>query len=216
MQIIYEPNPLAAKIILDEREQKELWYKIKIEILEELLYDVYFNLSEKNDEFFDSMNKTKDDRMKDALDSVNPDYYLLENSEKITKIDERTNLLFNYHFEELQSDHCGDCTCVPAACGKCHAEDKVGTYTTKGLGKHSARTIDAAFQKYKTIDEVLNYLKTKDYKPDETSWDRLGGWEQFVPRWKTETESAIDWLTAYKEQHFKGEITMRAINSISL
>ena len=48
MKIIYGQNPLAAKVILTEAEKKELWYKIKITQLEDLVFNTYYYLQDKN------------------------------------------------------------------------------------------------------------------------------------------------------------------------
>ena len=47
MKITYNKNPLFTTVELDENEKKELWYKIKIKEMEELLFSAHFYLEEK-------------------------------------------------------------------------------------------------------------------------------------------------------------------------
>lgn len=204
MQIFYEQNPLSTKIILNDHERTDLWWKIKVDILEDLLFDAHYNLSKPKDGSFEGMGRTQEERMEAALKSLNPDYYLGSehaNEDNKTPIDVRTDLVFNWLIEELQNDHVGDCTCVPCACNKCMAEDKIGTNTTKGLGSHPANMIAAAFKKHKTLDEVIDYLN-QDATPE---WGTLVDWVEHLPRWNKERQEAVTWLTNYKDQHFKGE-----------
>ena len=141
MKITYNKNPLLTTVELDENEKKELWYKIKIKEMEEILFSAHFYLEEK---YFDL------ERAKDDLD---PDYYCID--------------------------------------------------TIKGLGKHTAYKINAAFgtNNEKSIDEAIEYLANYDPKPkdpESDAWKKLGGYEQYVPRWKEEAKMAHDWLVNYK------------------
>ena len=198
MKITYNKNPLFTTVELDENEKKELWYKIKVKEMEELLFDAHFHLQE--GQYYD-LNK--------ARNAVEPDYYLDEddNGEK-SKLDKRADLLLEHYLAELQSNHVGDCTCVPCSCSECHAESILGIDTIPGLGKHSAYKIDGAFGKNneKTIDEAIESLA--NYKPV-----RSGSWENYpqedfdkhLPRWTAEAKLAHDWLVNYKNTYFKDE-----------
>ncbi len=50
-----------------------------------------------------------------------------------------------YLVDALKNAHCGDCTCIACSCDKCHAEELLGIHTTRGLGKHEASYVEAAF-----------------------------------------------------------------------
>lgn len=192
MKIIYNKNPLKTVVELDEHEQKEFWYKIKIEEMEELLFEAHFY---SEDKYLDM------ERVKEAVD---PKYYMTEKNEK-SELEKRCDELLEHYLMELRGWHVGDCTCVACSCSKCHAESLLGIDTIKGLGKHSAYKIDAAFGKNneKTIDEAIDSLA--NYKPiiaDPKVWEKVGGYERYVPRWTAEAKAAYDWLVEYKNTHF--------------
>ena len=55
----------------------------------------------------------------------------------------------------------------------------------------------------KTIEEALDYLKNYNPTPtDPDKWERVGGYEQYLPRWKAEAKLAYDWLKNYSLSHF--------------
>jgi hypothetical protein len=214
MKITYKQNPLATTIELDEREKKELWNKIKIKELEEILVGASMYLRE-DDKWFD---------LQKARDEIDLSYIfsdeLDENGKNIrSKIDKCCDEMLGYYIEALMETHSGDCTCFPCSCIKCHAEDLLEINTTKGLGKHSSRKILYAFndkdnhskgenhwiETPRSIDEVIERLKNYDPKPKPKSnegWEKFGGWEQYVPRWIQEAKLAHDWLLNYKNEHF--------------
>jgi hypothetical protein len=186
MKIIYNKNPLRTTVELDEIEKKEFWYKIKINEMTNLLYEAHFFLEE-------NLEKVKK--------AVDPEYYSSENNE----LDKRCDLLLEQYLNDLQDIHVGDCTCVAMSCSKCHAESILGIDTIPGLKKHSSYKIDGAFGKNneKTIEEAIESLK--NYKvniENPKEWDRLGGYEQYIPRWMEEAKDAHDWLVDYKNRHF--------------
>lgn len=194
MKITYNKNPLWTTIELDENEKKELWYKIKIKEMEELLFEAYFHLKE--GKYYD---------LQRAREAVEPDYYMTGDEGDENKIDKRCDEMLNYYLAELQSNHVGDCTCVPCSCGKCHAEDILGINTIQELGKHSAYKIDAAFGKHneRTIDEALESLS--NYRPIKgEAWAKYSqdDFDKHIPRWIAEAKKAYDWLVAYKSKHF--------------
>ncbi len=184
MNIIYNKNPLYIKVELDPFDQKELWYKIKIQELEELLSNANFHLQE--DKYLDIQR---------AQEYSNPNYYCTDSK---SKLDERCDMLLDRYIQELKSSHIGDCTCIPCSCLKCHAESLLGINTLQGLGSHSAYKIQEAFGKKneKTTFEAIDYLA--NYEPKAT-W---AGWEKFAPRWKSEADLAHAWLVEYTNKHF--------------
>jgi len=114
-------------------------------------------------------------------------------------IDKRVDTNLPFHLDALTSSHCGDCTCVPASCPKCHVESLLGIRTTKGLSKHQATKIADAFKSQGdavTLDQAI--VRLENYNPKAT-WE---GWEAHAPRWEREAKEALLWLTAYKEKHF--------------
>jgi hypothetical protein len=195
MKINYNKNPLYTTITLDENEKQELWYKIKIAEMEDLLSDASFALQEGK-----SFNLDR------ARNQVDMNYYLADNDHDKSQLDERCDTLLDYYITALQSYHVGDCTCVPCSCEKCHAESLLGIDTISGIGKHSLYKINEAFGKdnEKTIDEVIASLSTYQINPNSfinVVWEKLGGYEQYIPRWKNEAKVAHDWLVKYKNEH---------------
>jgi len=194
MKIIWDENPLCTKIELNEFESKELWYKIKIGQMEDLLFHAHFHLG-------NSIWEKQDlDRVAEAVD---PKYYLANDKEK-TKLEKRVDELHSHFIEALQETHVGDCTCVPCTCSKCWAESLIGTDTIKGLRKHEAYKIQTAFgethehdfKRQRNIDQAIEYLENYDPK---ATWK---GSEDHIDRWRSEAKNACRWLKNYKKEHF--------------
>lgn len=179
MKIIFNQNPLKSIVELTQFEKKELWYKVMVERVTELLFSVNFHLS---DHYFD---------LERAKHLSNPDYYISDEGK--SELEKSVDQLAEGYIDELSKQHCGDCICVACSCMKCHAEGLLGINTIKGLGKHEANHIVKAFNDGRGIDQALIYLK--NYNPS-ADWD---GWEKHAERWKKESERAYKWLTNYKE-----------------
>jgi hypothetical protein len=147
--------------------------------------------------------------IEEATKALDPAYWCEDDN----KLDTQVQELLDHYIEELRGSHLGDCTCFAMSCSKCHAESTLGIDTIKGLGKHSAHKIQSAFSykegdvwKERTLDEALAILK--DYEPKPTSgsgWDKVGGFEAHIPRWKAEAKVAYEWLLAYQTEHFPKE-----------
>jgi hypothetical protein len=186
MNIIYHENPLNTVIHLDECEKQILWYKTKVEQMEYRLFSVHYNLAESR------LN------LKEARREADSSYYLDEDVNGNTPLDDRVDELVAWYIEALASSHVGDCTCVACSCEKCHAEELMGINTIPGLGKHEAHYIDIMFQEHNTIHEVLGALK--NYEPPPSSGAK---WElTTINRWKGEATGAYEWLYKYIHEHF--------------
>lgn len=203
MNIIWNENPLLTQIILDEHEKKEFWYKIKIkELQDEVISSAYFHLDE-DKQFFD---------LKQARQELNPEYFYPEWNDISKKgqksaLDQRVDELYECYIGDFEhNSHCGDCTCVPMSCSKCHAEHLLGINTTKGLGKHEGSAINGAFTKLGTkfptrdsqnsINEAITHLD--QYIPT-AAWK---GAEAHFERWINEKINATKWLKKYRDDHF--------------
>lgn len=202
MKITYHKNPLCTTVELDDHEKEVFRLKIKAKELEDIAYSAYFTLTHHdwhNANISKSKPRTLEDTVNEAVKELEPEYWLEGDDGKKSKLDERVDALLQHYIEELQSSHVGDCTCVPMSCSKCHAESILGIDTVKGLRKHSAYKVDAAFGKdnEKTMEEALESLR--NYDPTAT-WE---GWEAHAPRWKKEAEAAYEWLLNYRNTHFK-------------
>lgn len=177
MDIKYTKNPLTTIISLTEHERQILWYKIKIEQMEDLLFHVHFYAEE---ERFN---------LDEIQSNSNPKYYMDSND-----LNDRVDDLLKYYLEALSSVHCGDCTCVPCSCIKCHAEYLLGVDTISGLGKHAANSIRVAFLQHESIRDVLAELK--NYEPPN---------EPYAKAWKQYSDDAYKWLLEYSKKFDLGD-----------
>lgn len=192
MKITYNKNPLYTTIELNDFEKKELWYKIKINEMEDILLEAHFNLTD--GKFYD-LNK--------ARENLDPDYYLDDDNKK-SNLDKRADLLLEHYLLELQSCHIGDCTCFACGCPKCMAEQMLGINTLKGLNKHSAHKIYVAFgqNNENTIDQALDFLK--NYNPVKgPGWENFSqeDFNKYISGWAAEAKLAYDWLIDYKNNY---------------
>jgi hypothetical protein len=98
--------------------------------------------------------------------------------------------------KELVEIHNGDCTHKPMSCIKCCAEEMLDFYTTEGLVGAGGHHVQAAFRQpeVKTLDQAAHWLLTAPFKAE---WE---GWEQHVPRWTKERQTAAAWLQTYKAE----------------
>lgn len=157
MNIVYNENPLCTRVELDVHEAKNFWNLIKMAEMEELLFDAHFHMQD---------NRWND--MDAARRAVDPDYYMNEDGDKPTKLDQRVQVLHDHYMGDLLSSHGGDCTCFPASCSKCHAESMLGIDTIPGLGKHSGNYIFAMFRgpEAKTCTQVIAEMQANDKLSD--------------------------------------------------
>lgn len=211
MKIEYHKNPLFTKVILDEHEQEIFKLKIKLNELTEAASQAHFELThhEWRNSIKGKPQRTLEETMKEAASWIDDEFLYADDGP--SGLDKRTDEMFKYYMSDLVGGHAGDCICVPCSCVKCHAEEILGVDTMKGLGKHSASKINAAFGRNneKTIDEVLEELRAYDPKPptDPKSieqWDKAGGWAKHLPRWKDEALKAHEWLLNYRNTLYAG------------
>lgn len=97
--------------------------------------------------------------------------------------------------EWLVSEHCGDCICEPASCGKCHAESLLGIDTIAGLGTHEANKIGT--HEFSSVAAVIEHLQ----RPIKPTWGTPDDWAPYMSRWEQERANAIAWMTAYGKEH---------------
>lgn len=187
MKIIYHENPLCSTIELDEVEKKELFYQIKIQKMNELLFNAHFYLQ--NDQHYD---------IEKAKKSLDPNYWDESDDDDKTQLDKSCMEDLEVYLTHLSSKHVGDCVCIPCSCIKCHAENMLNIDTIKGLGKHQAHYIDLAFNYKNNIEDALYYLKNyqeiTDLKKNEHN-------KQYINRWLKEASEAYEWLLNYKNKH---------------
>lgn len=175
MDIKWNQNPLKTEIYLDDNELEIFKLKIRMERLEQRLFETIYNIKEGK-----------------AEQSILT-YDFLEDED--SAFEENVNLWVEELTGALTDKHCGDCTCIPCSCDKCHAESLLGINTISGLSKYEAHYIDVAFNEVETIDDALEYLKNYNPEPTE-NW--MVDW---ISKWINNARGAHDWLKNYKKEH---------------
>ncbi len=202
MRIVWAENPLNTRVELDGPDLKLLKEKLKSERLEDCLVSASFDLS--SDALSRNKDKTAEERIAMAVQTLDADYLLDEAKRGGKTFSERLDESVVSYVQDLLDPHCGDCTCVAYSCSKCHAEGLLGVDTTKGLGKHPATKINAAFKEGGDIEGAIRWLSTYQPTHDPKSNWAHEEWAVHVPRWVEEGKRAHAWLVAYKAEHFSG------------
>jgi hypothetical protein len=189
MEILWNENPLKTSIDLDKNDIEIFRLKLRIEHLTESAYSAYFHLK----------NETSDADPTAAAKALSTLEELFGHDNSLSD----DPPFFEVYLTELKKGyHCGDCTCVPASCAKCAAEEILGVNTIKGLGKHQARLIDSAFNNgaNRTIDDVIDYLER--YEPKNPGGQFAMSPEEIdklMNAWRSQARSARDWLIQYNK-----------------
>jgi hypothetical protein len=186
MIIRWAQNPLVTVVELDDKDIQILELHTQIECLKDRLYGAYVKLHDKRD-------------IDAAIERLN--LPLIEGDDRIER---RVKEIASSYIEALTKEsHEGDCTCVPCTCSKCLAEEYLGIDTIKGLGKHEAYKINAAFAATNgSIVAAMQHLDNYNPTPNG-NWKRnLDAWNECLPRWKTEAANAAVWLRNYQNEHF--------------
>lgn len=213
MKITYTPNPLDTVVELDRQEIDMFRLKIKLQQYEEMIFSAYYTITSRLEERGSLKAITAEEAMKEARKELDPDYWCNDEADKEdhSKLDSRVELLLDHYIADLKSSHVGDCTCVPASCSKCHAEQLLGIDTLKPYpGKHQLHQIASVFSRWNvetkqhdlpevTLGEAIEKLST--YTP-KANWL---GWESHADRWACEAKEAHEYLINYRNKHFPKE-----------
>jgi len=175
-KIIWNENPLKSVVELTDLGKHYLKLKVIIQEQEEWMGQGHYVLS-KGDLTLD--------KAKDTAKILDLEF-----------VERRVEYVLGWHLNALGGGHCGDCTCLPASCPKCHVERLLGISTTKGLSKYAGSAISREFAEHSNIDEVI--IALRDYVP-HANW---AGWEAHAKRWKAQATDAYEWLVSYKQRHF--------------
>jgi len=192
MEIIWNKNPLATVINIDDRDRELMRAKIKYDELWSDVCRIRFLADP----------KWKRHDPEEAIKQI----ISIDHRELNDRVDE----LMEYYESSLHQVHCGDCTCVAASCSKCSAEELLGIDTIAGLGKHEGAKLSGYFSKYAEIDEVLEALNNYRVTPfvENKAWQNGRATEEYynshIPRWTREAKNAAEWLRDYKNRHFGG------------
>lgn len=132
---VLQEDPLSTQVVLDERAQREFTLKVALRAIEDILWEVHFQLEHGDlDRVKASVAQFVDLEAHDQHPEGS--YAFWEAFAKRHSLE--------YLSEALTSTHGGDCTCVACSCIKCHAEQLAEVDTLPGLGKHSPRLLASA------------------------------------------------------------------------
>jgi hypothetical protein len=184
MKIEWNENPLKSVIELDDRDKEVFRLKVKIKMLEEVIGTAWVYLKD------DDSKRDKEYAIQQLHDAAFTDDF-----------EEEVDQQYEWYLHALSEPHCGDCTCVPATCMKCLAEDIAGVNTIKGLPKHSATYFQSST---KSIDEMLEHLSQPTDRTARKGFEKYTKeqYEALCQGWDKHREYARNWLRKYKEEHF--------------
>lgn len=206
MKIIYNPNPLWADIILDDFDKKELWYKIKIYQLIEVIGDAHFELfdTSRNQVDYEYMDSLLEPSKYEKFDDTGPCY-----------LDKRVDDIFKDYLTYLDDYHTGDCTSHSGSCMRCLVEERLGINTIQGLENgcgnylYSAFIKDGKMQKDMPIRDAIEYLQKPIPEHDDMplevqqSWEKSGGkvlYDKKRPYWIMKKSRALDYLIQHEQK----------------
>jgi hypothetical protein len=189
MNIIWNENPFNTSVELDDRDKTYLLLSYQTERFADIFCDVNLRIKAEI-----GSGEITVDEIEKKISKWGDIYNLTIDSDEIKE-------LVSY----LNSGHCGDCICVACTCMNCYVQEYLGIDTLKGLGKHSAHKVIAAFDQVKTnsIDDAIEYLSKKPEYIKGEAWKNHSqeSYEKHIPRWETERLQGIKWLKLYKEKH---------------
>ena len=132
MDIIYAQNPLASKIILDERDVKVARNSLQCDVFHFALIDIESDYNNRTKEEILSFAKSRED------------------------VEEYLNIIIG----EANLEHVGDCTCCPSSCLKCQLEEALHVDTLgKGFNKRIGCYIATAFKQNDSAVDALSFLR---------------------------------------------------------
>lgn len=177
----WKENPLASRIILDERGKEEFRLRALVKFMSDGAVGISVALDEDTRVFSVEEARREAARMWD--------------NESKSDAEVRSNLIERYNVESylsaLQEEHCGDCIHVPCSCIKCWAEEIAGTDTIAGL--RGGYSVANAFKKAVTLQQVIDSIESRSYQPDGT-WK-----DNHIERWKVCDRDCLQWLKRYQE-----------------
>ncbi len=188
MKINWHQNPFMTTVEIDDNDRERILLAHQNEEYTDLLCDLNMRLE----------GKYREEKLTD-LEVI---------KERVTKWADICNLTVDNdeikrYDDYLDTQHMGDCTCVPCSCARCQVEYMLGINTIKGLGKHPANNVLGAYGKdgNRSIDEAIAQLEKKPSYVKPEKWPDSVGYDEHIPRWEREREAAIKWLKGYKEEH---------------
>lgn len=187
MNIIWNPNPLATVVELNDTDREMLVRYIQNERYSDILCDIEMGIAD------------------GKITSLDEAHLQAKKWEEICELNIDCDMVKTFE-EELKQGHMGDCTCVPCSCLKCHAEYALGICTIAGLGNHEASAVQSAFgdSNEKTIEQAIEFLQKEiRYEDRHPSWEKYSreDYEKHIPVWEPQRRNALEWLIKYKLEH---------------
>lgn len=190
MKIHWNKNPLKTAVKINEKDRERILLYIQSEEYADILCELQLWL--------------KGSIQKEDTPTIEKVEEFISGWGEICNMTTEHEAVKNYE-QYLLGSHGGDCTCLPASCAKCRAEEALGIDTIEGLGKHSAYKIFNVFHKLgedASINDVIAKLETIPEYQKPNKWPDEVDYEKHIPRWKEERNAAAKWLREYKEKHF--------------
>jgi hypothetical protein len=182
--IVYTENPLAQKILIDEKEREILRLKIRVEDLEDKLCSISNILDSKKSEY---------EKLTESRQECN----IFDSADKEKEYNAFIEKRLQEYDRELTREHGGDCTSIPCSCMKCHAENFLGVDSLGEISNSSAYRILDAFNERsgncKTCEEAIIYLK--EHPPLVNS-----EYAAHRERWIADHQKAIEYLEKYQKE----------------
>lgn len=196
-KVTWTPNPLRTVVEPDDAEIELMRWKQRVEELK--------------DDITSAATHFKRGETEKAMRAINIEpgddmavyNYLYNSRDGKGGLERRVDEMIDCYVRALRDVHVGDCTCVPASCAKCAAEEMMGIDTVKGMSKYVGHRIASAFapnkngdwQDTKSIDEAIAVLANFGPRDD---WK---GYEAHADRWMQQARDAHAWLSGYKTDH---------------
>lgn len=197
MKIIYQQNPLANKVVLDETEKRLLFWRY---LVDTRVSDSLFDIS-------CMIEKVKNNIFTKNLEEI---YKNIKNIENFVDEAEYSEEKIEPFIDALQSSHFGDCVNQCNTCSKCYAEDKLDissmpNYPWKdhigpSLFEAFNQKVDSDFKNV-SIDEAMDFLGSNPYdksKIEKTHKITALEAQSLIDQWITKNNKAKEYLIYYK------------------
>lgn len=141
MNIIWNVNPKYTTLSLTELDKQIISLVVnQYELIEEATLTMHYVKNNDNN-FIRHIN------------------YFYDLYDKSNNIPINKNVIYSL----TEGYHEGDCTCLPATCQKCYAEEMLNINTLKGISKHSLRLIDTALINENNIPQKAIIFLNEEY-----------------------------------------------------
>lgn len=204
MEIVYQHNPLANKVLLNEAEKKLLFWKYNYQTkVDDPLTFLSFYIDDYLQGKLNASNipnenyrKKIEEFLKNPVDTIHRRITEITSAIDNIKYNEET---IKFFIEALQESHFGDCISEPNSCLKCWAEDELDIVTMPNYPGGIGRSLYSAFNNinyFGYIDEAIDFLDNREYT-------NSGVEQKYVDGWKERDKKAKEYLIYYKKEVLK-------------